>query len=250
MAVFAPLTFLEDTTGRLFREFAVTVAAALLISGFVALTLSPALGARVIRRAPAEHGVKARLAAALRALSNGYERWLSPALARPGRVVLGAALWVALGVLLYQAIDEVVGQVLARVDADEGTDLLVVSDHGFGSTKAWINVNRWLQEQGWLRLKPGAALRKRLFYEAMKINDAPLVKRLLPESLGRAVRGRIRGGRSTFKTDLDQCIDWTQTPAFFASIPAQGIYINVKQGGIGADCFGVTGEAEGFSRRV
>jgi predicted AlkP superfamily phosphohydrolase/phosphomutase len=132
---------------------------------------------------------------------------------------------------IYQALDEVVGGVLARVDADGETDLFVVSDHGFGSTKAWINVNRWLQEQGWLRLKPGAALRKRLFYEAMKVNDSPWVKRLLPESLGRAIRGRVRGGRSVFKSDLDQCIDWAQTKAFFASIPAQGIYVNICRGG-------------------
>jgi predicted AlkP superfamily phosphohydrolase/phosphomutase len=134
---------------------------------------------------------------------------------------------------IYQVMDEMVGQVMARVDGDGQTDLFVVSDHGFGSTKAWINVNRWLQEQGWLRLKPAAALRKRVFYEAMKVNDSPLVKRLLPESLGRAIRGRVRGGRSVFKTDLDQCIDWSQTRAFFASIPAQGVYIHTKRDGIG-----------------
>jgi predicted AlkP superfamily phosphohydrolase/phosphomutase len=134
---------------------------------------------------------------------------------------------------IYQAIDEILGQVVARVDADEAADLFVVSDHGFGSTKAWINVNRWLQEQGWLHLKPRPALRKRFFYEAMKLNDSRLVRRLLPESLGRAIRGRIRGGRSVFKTDLDQCIDWSRTRAFFASIPAQGIYINVERDGVG-----------------
>jgi predicted AlkP superfamily phosphohydrolase/phosphomutase len=134
---------------------------------------------------------------------------------------------------IYQAIDDVVGQVLARVDADGATDLFVVSDHGFGSTKAWFNVNHWLQEQRWLCLKPKAALRKRLFYEAMQVNDSRLVKAILPESVGRAVRGRIRGGRSVFKTDLDQCIDWTRTRAFFASIPAQGIYINIRRDGIG-----------------
>jgi predicted AlkP superfamily phosphohydrolase/phosphomutase len=135
---------------------------------------------------------------------------------------------------IYQALDEIVGQVVARVDADGATDLFVVSDHGFGSTKAWLNLNRWLQQQGWLCLKPSAALRKRLFYEAMKLNDTQLVKALLPESLGRAVRSRVRGGRSVFKTDLDQCIDWEHTRAFFASIPAQGIYINVKRNGTGA----------------
>lgn len=132
---------------------------------------------------------------------------------------------------IYQALDQVVGGVLARVDADGQTDLFIVSDHGFGSTKAWININRWLQQQGWLRLQPGAALRKRFFYEAMKLNEARLVRCLLPEALGRAVRGRVRGSRSVFKTDLDRCIDWAHTKAFFASIPAQGIYINIKRGG-------------------
>jgi predicted AlkP superfamily phosphohydrolase/phosphomutase len=130
---------------------------------------------------------------------------------------------------IYQAIDEMVGQVMKRIDDDGQTDLLVVSDHGFGSTKAWINANRWLQEQGWLHLKPGAALRKQLFYKAIQINDSPFVKRLLPESLARAIRGRVRSGRSVFKTDLDQCIDWSRTRAFFASIPAQGIYIHVRR---------------------
>jgi predicted AlkP superfamily phosphohydrolase/phosphomutase len=134
---------------------------------------------------------------------------------------------------IYQSIDEVVGQVMARIDQDGHTDLFVVSDHGFGSTKAWINVNRWLQKRGWLHLKPGAALRKRLFYEAMRVNDSPLVKAMLPELLGRTIRGRVRGGRSVFKTDLDKCIDWEHTKAFFASIPAQGIYINLKRDGIG-----------------
>jgi predicted AlkP superfamily phosphohydrolase/phosphomutase len=134
---------------------------------------------------------------------------------------------------IYQVLDEIAGRIVAWVDADGGTDLLVVSDHGFGSTRAWINVNRWLQEQGWLHLKPRAALRKRLFYEGIKLNDSQLVKTLLPESLGRAIRGRIRGGRSVFKTDLDLCIDWPRTRAFFASIPAQGIYINVQREGAG-----------------
>ena len=129
---------------------------------------------------------------------------------------------------VYQAADALVGRLTDRLAA-EGADLFVVSDHGFGPTRAWINANRWLQEQGWLRLKQGAALRKRLFYEAMKVNDSLLFKALLPERLGRTVRGRIRGGRSAFKTDLDACIDWPRTRAFFASIPAQGIYINVKR---------------------
>jgi hydrophobe/amphiphile efflux-1 (HAE1) family protein len=71
VAVFAPLAFQKSTTGRLFIEFAVAVSGAVVISAFVALTLSPAMSARILR--PVE-GVKHG------ALFNAFERgfhWLA-----------------------------------------------------------------------------------------------------------------------------------------------------------------------------
>ena len=49
VAVFAPLAFQRSTTGRLFIEFAVAVAGSVIISAFVALTLSPAMSARILK---------------------------------------------------------------------------------------------------------------------------------------------------------------------------------------------------------
>jgi len=49
VAVFAPLAFAEGNTGKLFTEFALTVAAAVLVSGFVALTLTPMMASRMLR---------------------------------------------------------------------------------------------------------------------------------------------------------------------------------------------------------
>jgi multidrug efflux pump len=108
VAVFVPLTFLQDTTGKLFREFAVAVGGALLISGFVALTLSPALCARVLRPGGRETPLKARLAAALAALSRGYAGALEGVLRRPLVFVAVGAAWLLLGVGLYAggALDE------------------------------------------------------------------------------------------------------------------------------------------------
>jgi len=106
VAVFLPLTFLSDLTGRLFREFAVTVAAALAVSGFVAVTLSPALCARVLRRGQTERGVKAVLARALNRLTEGYGARVAPVVARPGRYVVFAAAWIAMGFVLFASIDE------------------------------------------------------------------------------------------------------------------------------------------------
>jgi predicted AlkP superfamily phosphohydrolase/phosphomutase len=131
----------------------------------------------------------------------------------------------------YQAVDAMLGKVLERLDDD--TDLFIVSDHGFGSTKSWINVNRWLERQGLLHMVGSIKLRKRIFYEAMVLNDSKLVHALIPAEIRRTIRQRVRGTRSTFKSDLVQSIDWDRTKAFFASIPAQGIYVNVKRNGIG-----------------
>ncbi len=127
VAVFLPLTFLTDTTGQLFREFAVTVAAAVGISGFVALTLSPALCARVLRQRPeAQVGLKARLGRGFDALSDGYARALRPVLARPG-IWMGVGLaWLAVGAILYQTIDQELvpradrGYFLVWTEAPEG----------------------------------------------------------------------------------------------------------------------------------
>ncbi len=106
VAVFLPLTFLRDTTGRLFGEFAVTVAAAILISGFVALTLSPALCALVLRQAGGEHGVKAWLGAAVARLGSGYTRAIGPVLRRPTPWLAIGVAWVVLGVVWFGRMPE------------------------------------------------------------------------------------------------------------------------------------------------
>ncbi len=109
VAVFLPLTFLQDTTGRLFREFAVTVAAALAISGFVALTLSPMLCGRVLKPHENENALKRALGRAVDLMATGYERALRPVVSRTGLiaafVVLGM-VWFGGGLFLYTEIDE------------------------------------------------------------------------------------------------------------------------------------------------
>ncbi len=52
VAVLIPLLFMGDVVGRLFREFAVTLAVAILISAFVSLTLTPMMAARLLRHTP------------------------------------------------------------------------------------------------------------------------------------------------------------------------------------------------------
>ncbi|MFD1186739.1 efflux RND transporter permease subunit [Pontibacter rugosus] len=49
-AVFMPVAFLEDTTGRLFREFGIVIAGSVIISSFVSLTLTPMMSSRILKR--------------------------------------------------------------------------------------------------------------------------------------------------------------------------------------------------------
>ncbi len=96
VAVFTPLAFLQGSTGRLFNEFGIAVAGAVVISGFVALTLTPMLCAKVLR-VPKSHGVLyRRLEAGFEAVTRGYSRGLAWALHHRGAVV-GIALAIILG---------------------------------------------------------------------------------------------------------------------------------------------------------
>src|SRR5207302_7096181 len=54
IAVLIPLLFMGDVVGRLFREFAITLAVSILISAVVSLTLTPMMSARLLQRVPAE----------------------------------------------------------------------------------------------------------------------------------------------------------------------------------------------------
>jgi predicted AlkP superfamily phosphohydrolase/phosphomutase len=131
----------------------------------------------------------------------------------------------------YGAFDELLGQLVARLD--EETQLLIMSDHGFGPTRAWIYVNTFLARLGLLKLKPGKAITKFLFCQAESLGEAPWIKKLLPGTFQRAVRHRIRATRSSFRSEVESAIDWNHTKAFFASIASQGIFINVKRDGLG-----------------
>jgi multidrug efflux pump len=102
VAVFLPLTFLQDTTGRLFREFGVTVAGAVAISGFVALTLSPALCARVLRGNEREGRLGLALESGFRRLADGYTGILGPTLRAPLLTVALGLGWFLAGLLLLQ----------------------------------------------------------------------------------------------------------------------------------------------------
>ncbi len=78
-AVYAPLAFAPGRTGRLFTEFALTLAGAVLVSGFVALTLTPMMCSKLLRHNPSPNFFDRGMERILVALARGYEivlRWV------------------------------------------------------------------------------------------------------------------------------------------------------------------------------
>jgi multidrug efflux pump len=88
VAVFAPLAFAEGNTGKLFTEFAMTVAAAVLVSGFVALTLTPMMASKMLRH-ETRHGAFFNFGERmLNGLNTAYHRGLARVLKHPLIVAL------------------------------------------------------------------------------------------------------------------------------------------------------------------
>ncbi|MEO5765038.1 MAG: efflux RND transporter permease subunit, partial [Casimicrobiaceae bacterium] len=106
IAVLIPLLFMGDIVGRLFREFAITLAVAILISAFVSLTLTPMMSARLLRHVP--EGERGRFERAAGRFLDGmiarYATALDWVLARQRATLAVAILTLVLTVVLYVVI--------------------------------------------------------------------------------------------------------------------------------------------------
>lgn len=100
IAVLIPLLFMQDVVGRLFREFAITLAVAILISLVVSLTLTPMMCAKLLKPAALE---KAKPDWVER-LIGGYSHWLTWVLRHQTLTLLVAVGTLGLTVILYMAV--------------------------------------------------------------------------------------------------------------------------------------------------
>jgi multidrug efflux pump len=149
VAVYAPLAFTPGRTGRLFAEFALALAGAVLVSGFVALTLTPMMCSKLLRHNPKPGWFDRHMEQWLNALSAAYERsirWVLTSRWRPAqprangglRAAVLQARWLVVGVMLLSALGLVLvwptmkqelspledrGVVLANITAPDGSTL-------------------------------------------------------------------------------------------------------------------------------
>ena len=99
--VYIPIGFLSGMTGVMFKEFAFTLAIAVLISGMVALTLSPVMSSRVAPERGREAGMTRRMNGVFDNARQGYRRMLDGLLANNGPVLFCAVFFALLAVPFF-----------------------------------------------------------------------------------------------------------------------------------------------------
>ena len=129
IAVLIPLLFMGDVVGRLFREFAITLAITILISAVVSLTLVPMMSARWLKRLPEGQTEGGRFGASMQRFFDRviarYDTWLRWVLLRQGLTLLVALATLLLTVVLYVLIPKGLfptqdtGQLQARVETTQ-----------------------------------------------------------------------------------------------------------------------------------
>jgi len=127
VAVFVPIAFLPGDLGRLFREFGLTLAAAVIFSALVALTLTPMMCSKLM----AGHQQPNRFAQFVdrffRRVAERYDRLLHSMIRRPWSVLAAVAVIVAIGVVTFRSIPTEftppadVGRVFIALEGPEGS---------------------------------------------------------------------------------------------------------------------------------
>jgi predicted AlkP superfamily phosphohydrolase/phosphomutase len=128
----------------------------------------------------------------------------------------------------FRRVDAAVGRLLDALD--EATIVLVMSDHGFGPVKKFININTWLLEQGLLRLKrtPVTGLRALLF--RVGLNYATAAKWILKLGLGRRAKAAGRAQREHLQRRLFLSmddVDWSRSKVYSMGNFGQ-LFVNLK----------------------
>ncbi|MBN8728263.1 MAG: efflux RND transporter permease subunit [Xanthomonadales bacterium] len=162
LAVFSPLAFMEGFLGAIFREFAITLAAAVAISMLVSLTVTPALCGLFLRghgEAAARSRLGARIDAFHAGMRNGYRRALDFSLRHPRLLALTPLLLVGLTVLL-------VGQVQKGFFPQQDTGQM------FGSTRSSPDIS----------------------YEAMSVRHQQIARLVQDDPAVESVGSRLGGG--------------------------------------------------------
>ena len=113
VAVFVPLVFLEGNIGQLFTEFALAIAAAVAFSSFTALTLSPMMGSKLLKKRERSSGFGAWVDKRFQQIEKGYYNSLTKTLHQPIIMMIMLILSV---VVVWQLMSKIPSEFVPRED--------------------------------------------------------------------------------------------------------------------------------------
>ncbi len=190
IAVFMPITFLEGDIGRLFSEFAVTMAAAIGFSGVVALTLSPMLASKFLEKDAHENNLTQKIDAVFMRVRGKYARMLDKILEKPALVVAGFVFILACMTILFKIapseytpkedrgafqvmingpegatyaymkeyMDEVERRLQPYLESGEAESLMVRAPRSFGNTSSFNSGVAIVVLSDWGKRRPAQAI--------------------------------------------------------------------------------------------
>lgn len=135
VAVFFPIVFLEGMTGRLFREFSIVISGSVLISSFVALTFTPMLSAKLLKKKEQHNWFQEKTEPFFEKMNSGYENMLKSFIGRKWLVIPIIVVTIGLIFLFWNIIPaemaplEDRSQVIIRTSAPEGATYEFVRDY-------------------------------------------------------------------------------------------------------------------------
>jgi len=192
-AVFAPLAFTPGRTGRLFGEFALTLAGAVLVSGFVALTLTPMLCSKLLRHNPTPGAFDRFMEGRLVWATTTYSRLLRWSLAHRWVVVLvmvasaAGSWWLFSTAKSELAPMEDRGVIFMPVRAPDGATLEYTArylDLIEDITAKYPEIDRRFMFQGGGQVSTANAVMRTTDWEDRSITTQELARRILPQVSG------------------------------------------------------------------
>ena len=144
VAVFVPIAFLPGDLGRLFREFGLSLAASVVFSALVALTLTPMMCSRLMASEHKPGRVASTIDRFFRKLADRYDVLLHSLIRRPWLIIAGVVAVIAIGVLTFRTIPSEfapsadVGRVFITIEGPEGASFEYMEEQA-GHLEAIVN---------------------------------------------------------------------------------------------------------------
>ena len=199
-SVFAPLAFATGRTGRLFIEFALTLAGAVLVSGFIALTLSPMMCSLLLKHEEKHSWLFNLVEGWLQAMTNGYRAALTAVLHARWVVAIAWLAVLGAGAVLFMSLKSELapiedrGVVFGVVTAPQGSTPQYTADQIKPIEQFYAQIPEaaaWTAISGFPTVVDGNAVLRLKPWEERKKRQQQIADELRPKFAVGARRDRV-----------------------------------------------------------